>query len=832
MQDESSLCLAELVSSALSQSKLSGLSTMLSSIARAVNAYGCILWQVAPGADLEAAPPTGYLFVLAEWFEDGQSMALHDLPLESSVTGKAILGDEPINIDDIWNDERVSKNDPFLKRAEIRAMCSVPIVFRDNARGAVNVYRSERYSAPFSKKEVGEVEHLASLVSALYKTIRDEVSLELMGGINELLHEAELRAYESPLPKEEIKKIIQHICKLVSESFQCVETSVFLSDKLDSPRTYELMGTTWPGDFKKSVYEREDDGLTGWVLERGEPVSVFDLAHFERDRDVIRREYPGLSWTDSLDIRTTAREFLNLKPEENLPPLSFMAAPIAVGERVYGVIRCSVAREGPYYFADRELNLLKLVAAQITRYWSNWLSRYELERSRLELEKENRSWRELVQNVGKLNNFVRKELTREAPNEHRIFSEALNVTNAVIEGAEIMDVRLLDERSGELYFAETFGEAWSEGSKKEINQRKQQRFPVGDPAQPSAGAHVHETRQLYLVKDTSSDPFYREVFPRTRRLIVAPIRVEDEFFGVLDIRGTGESDFPEHAQMMAKLLGQQLGMYSYLAATIRELRKTKADLSDHVELLQEMQKKQIQTFQDLAHQFKTPIIQAHLHVQSLLYDIADQKLKQRLWAIRGLCGKAKRVSYNTELFSAIARKEPIQLKITMPLKCEDLIRMLIEAAQDNKLINSRRNINFDVDKGSFERSDVKNPRMRELVAHKGLLEQAVTNILDNAGKYSFSNTTVYISGGLTGSGGFHISIENKGIQIHRDDVKHCVERGWQSEKAKSSSGGGSGIGLWIVDHIMKAHEGELKIEPTNAEKVTKVKLVFPSARVL
>lgn len=46
--------LINFVSTALRQDKLSGLSEMLRAIAEAVDAYGCVLWQVAPGSNLEA----------------------------------------------------------------------------------------------------------------------------------------------------------------------------------------------------------------------------------------------------------------------------------------------------------------------------------------------------------------------------------------------------------------------------------------------------------------------------------------------------------------------------------------------------------------------------------------------------------------------------------------------------------------------------------------------------------------------------------------------------------------------------------------------------------
>jgi signal transduction histidine kinase len=830
MNDQSALHVADIVSTALKQRKLSGLSEMLERIAEALKAFGCIIWQVAPGASLDPQELRGHMFVLAEWFNGRQGAALHDLPLNDSVTGRAIVAGRTVHIPDIWRDSHVNTKDPFLKQGNIRVMCVVPVTFPDGARGALNVYRNETFPQPFTPDEIIEMELLSALVPDLYQTIRHEVSLDLIGRINELLHGGELGVSGEPLPTEEIRGVLQEVARCVSASFQCLETSIFLADELASPEQYDLVATTLPQAFKKFSNRRDEPGLTSWVLKQARPVKVFDLIHFERDIETIRQEYPEITWTDSLDIIKTAHRELHMAEGDNLPPLSFMAVPVMKGDTVYGIIRCSITKDGPYYFAERELSLLSLVAAQISRFWSGWLSLRQM-------RQENRAWRAVVRSVGKLNNFVHKELAQPAPEEGRIFAEALKLTSSIIEEAEIMDVRLLDEGMN-LRFVQTRGEAWDEGTEEERRRRRAQAFPVNDRSRPSAGARVYRTRRTYVVKDPS-DPHYSETFPDTRRLIVAPISIRDKFFGVLDIRATGDHDFPQHAEAISTLLGRQLGLYRHLATTIRELRKTKTELDENVKALELLQKQQSRTFKDLAHQFKTPIIQAHAATQLALSDRAlDDRLQRRLRAIRGLCAKAKRVSFNTPLFLSLARGEPLQIKDPLDehskvpfIKAEDLVGLLIEAAEDNRLINTRGNVDFFVEKQSFEKGDNKWPRMREFAADKDLLEQAMTDILDNAGKYSYANTVVRISGGRTGTGGLYISVSNKGIPISQNEVRLCRERGWQSQKAKDVSGTGSGIGLWIVDHIMRAHGGELHVTPTTPDHVTDVRLIFPNARV-
>lgn len=832
MQDQAPLKIESLVSATLTQETFAGFSDTLKSIAEALNAYGCILWQITTDPSSTSRSGDGQLFVLSEWFRDNHTFAFHDLPLNNSVTGEAALRHVTINIDDIWDDERVYKADPFLSKVGIKVMCSVPISFRDGARGALNLYRN--VNDPFSESEVTQMERLAALVPPLYQAIRDEVSLGLITKVDELLRAAETRSEIDPLinkdlsikrdekaVREEVsQEVLNTICELVAGTFQCIETSIVLEDRFKSPGVYKLMSTTWKGPIKKPSYRKEDRGLTAWVLKHAKPVRLFDLAHFERDEAMIRSEYPDISWTDSLNLMQADSNLQQRESQDELTPLSFMAVPIHHGKRVYGVIRCSVANRGPHYFADRDLVLLDLVASQISRFWSYWISRLE--------------WKALVNNIGILNSFVYKQLTRTHGDVKTdlIFDEALRVTNQVIDGAEILDVRLLDEKERVLRFVRTYGKAWKEGGEKEYQNRLGIPFDVDERPPRSAGAFVFQQGITYPIADVRQTHFYHETFRSVTRMIVTPIRVKNDIIGVLDIRGTGEGEFPKYANQMAELLGQQIGMYSYLATTISELHSTEVQLKDKAKKLESLKNQQIQTFQDSTHQFKTPIISALRWVEQALNDANSDDLKKQLRAVRGLCNKALRVSLNMKLFSDLAQGKQIQADSEW-LPLEDLMKLLKEANMDTLLlVPPHRDIKFFVDEQSFmQRRGEHFSGPTALEADLNMLEQAISDILDNAAKYSWPSTTVRVFGGWTSSSGFHISVENQGIQIRRDEAAKCKVRGWQSELAEDVKGQGTGIGLWLVDNIMRAHQGTLEIVPTDTNNFTQVRLIFPAKRV-
>jgi signal transduction histidine kinase len=797
------------VSTALRQHRLSGVSEILKEIAHAVDAFGCVLWQATPDSKLDAQPPEGSLFVLSQWLEDNSFVALYDLPLKS-VSGEAILTQAPVNVHDIF-EHPLNVLTPFQRDAGIKTMCSVPITFLDGVRGTVNVYRN--VAMPFSSEEVQTVAQFASLVPALYETVRDKVSLDLISSIDEIINKAEFQSRNHTLSLDEIKVVFKAIAEQMGVIFNSLEVSLFLHVNLETPGLYELMATTWPIEIKKTIYSGDkEEGVTAWVLCERKPVKIFDLVNFDRDKEEIAKTYPDIVWCDSLIIEPSARDLLGVNRAAQLPPVSFMAAPIVNGDEVLGVIRCSRVQGGPSYFDDRDLNLLILVAAQVGRYAANWLSRREMQR-------ENESWRALVRSVTKLNQFVQKELMREKPDELRIFEEALKLTSTVIPGAEIMDVRLLN-KEGELYFATTRGQAWHEGTEAEINKRRERKFSLS--GEVSAGAHVFNTGQLYVVKNSEIDPYYSKTFPFIKRMIVAPISVQREKFGVLDIRAIRESDFPRHAEAIAELLGQQLGLYHYLSNTIGKLREAETGLKANVSSVERMQREQAEAFENLEHQFRSPVILAYARVQSLLNDEqGDAKARSQLQAVRGLCGKAKRVAMSTGLFAKLARQEMLE-PTKRPLEYEYLVKVLSETAADHELLTDPvRGIRFRVDRRSY---DVLRSVTVE-IDHE-LLEQAINNLLDNAAKYSLPDTRIDVTWGLTRADRFHITVLNKGLQIRAEEVRDCRNRGWRGRLAAVTTGEGSGIGLWIVDNIMQAHNGELVVIPTTANGVTEIKLVF------
>jgi two-component system, OmpR family, sensor histidine kinase ArlS len=90
-------------------------------------------------------------------------------------------------------------------------------------------------------------------------------------------------------------------------------------------------------------------------------------------------------------------------------------------------------------------------------------------------------------------------------------------------------------------------------------------------------------------------------------------------------------------------------------------------------------------------------------------------------------------------------------------------------------------------------------------------EQIVINLLDNARKYSAAGTTTTIHA-FKKSGRTHLTIEDEGKGIPKEDLAWVFDRFYRVDKSRSSSLGGSGLGLAIVKELVEAHGGKIRLK--------------------
>jgi len=91
------------------------------------------------------------------------------------------------------------------------------------------------------------------------------------------------------------------------------------------------------------------------------------------------------------------------------------------------------------------------------------------------------------------------------------------------------------------------------------------------------------------------------------------------------------------------------------------------------------------------------------------------------------------------------------------------------------------------------------------------LQQAITNLLSNAIRYSQTGQVVVLRSFRQGDDAY-LTIADTGIGIDAVDLEHIFSRFWRADDARGRSSGGVGIGLAITKEIVDRHQGKISIE--------------------
>ena len=784
--------MVEFVDFALSCDQRSDICLILKAIAEATDCYGAVLWELDPDTRLQDADAR--LFTAGHWFRSGKLFAAHDLLVSRSMVGSVMRSNELLTSHKLG--ERATAHSQkaldFYQHHDLRSCRIAPILVKDGVRAALALYR-QRADQDFPPG-TEQVEEFCDLLPGLQQSLHHKVSYRLVGRVKDLL--------QGTFDRKEPGDVLYSACLEIQEGLGIVEASVFVEDPEDRPGMYSLAASGFPAFTPHTSYSASGPGLTSWAINTGKPVSVWDLRDWavEAERRIVEARYPGLIWRDPRWAFELAVKAFDAKAQ----PAAFYAAPLLSEGKLLGVLRISVVRTPPYYFTTRERDVVSVIASQIAQYWTRYLSR----RAMIE---ENEAWTKLVRALDQLSYSVNSELKKESPRVMNVLRKGLENTADLIPGGQIADIRLANEKRTELFFALVHGEGWTD-------ERRSMRFSLAK-ASGSYGSEVFNSKSgdSKLIADIDRNVSYRKVFPEAKWLLVVPIRSQDKTYGVLDIRSTLRRPFGRHSIQLAELLGQQLGLYYALVESFAELRRTQVELSKTNETT-------TSAFADWQHQIRGPVNQASLRIQELLrheFGSATTIPPKYLLVQRGLLAKAHRAARSLRLFQDLAKSQALRI-VESSVTPGDLVKRLIESCLDNRILAShRRRVEFEVQDASFNILGARSVR-----ADTDLLDQAMNNVIDNAFKYSYAGKMIQIHG-VASLESFRLVVSNEGIPLTESDVANVARRGWRAEKAKAVVGEGSGIGLWVVKHIMEAHGGRLEVHPTDVQGRTSVDLVFP-----
>jgi two-component system phosphate regulon sensor histidine kinase PhoR len=104
------------------------------------------------------------------------------------------------------------------------------------------------------------------------------------------------------------------------------------------------------------------------------------------------------------------------------------------------------------------------------------------------------------------------------------------------------------------------------------------------------------------------------------------------------------------------------------------------------------------------------------------------------------------------------------------------------------------------------------PEKAEVFCDSEAVHQVVSNLLDNAIKYTPEHGRITLGCRPAPADMMEIYVSDSGIGIPAQDLSRLFERFYRVDKARSRQMGGTGLGLAIVKHLVRAMGGDAGVE--------------------
>jgi two-component system sensor histidine kinase TctE len=240
----------------------------------------------------------------------------------------------------------------------------------------------------------------------------------------------------------------------------------------------------------------------------------------------------------------------------------------------------------------------------------------------------------------------------------------------------------------------------------------------------------------------------------------------------------------------------------------REIAPVVVTLNRLFTMLRTAVQSQQQFIANTAHQLRTPITGMQAQLDILIGEPAAQPIRSRLLTLQE---GARQLAHSANQLLSLARADPAA---NMAAKNRPVELNAIVGEVAAKFFD--RALQSDIDLG-VEVQPV------SIIADPSLLDDLLSNLVDNALKYTPPGGSVTVSAGVR-NGAPYLAVEDTGPGIAEAERQRVRQRFY---RLPNSPGHGSGLGLAIVDEIAQLYGASMAIGPGAGGRGTKVLLQFP-----
>ncbi len=221
----------------------------------------------------------------------------------------------------------------------------------------------------------------------------------------------------------------------------------------------------------------------------------------------------------------------------------------------------------------------------------------------------------------------------------------------------------------------------------------------------------------------------------------------------------------------------------------------------------------------VTHELKTPIASIRLYLQTLQRLEVEEAQRRQFYELMLL--DSDRLMHTVEQVlkagEAAQKKSPAR---RLPVEFDALVRESIELARVRHHLQPP-DLDYRVS------PSLQNGKPASVLGDAEELRTAVSNLLDNAVKYSPDGVQISVELEAPDDERIVLRVRDQGVGIPEQELKRIFKRFYRVTQRSLAQVKGTGLGLFIVRSIAKKHGGRVYAQSAGAGKGTTVTLELP-----
>ncbi len=233
--------------------------------------------------------------------------------------------------------------------------------------------------------------------------------------------------------------------------------------------------------------------------------------------------------------------------------------------------------------------------------------------------------------------------------------------------------------------------------------------------------------------------------------------------------------------------GQLASTFNFMADSIETLEATRSEF-----------------ISDVSHELRTPMTSISGFVEGIMDGTIPPEKKNEYLQI--VLDESKRLTKMVNDMLEMSKMSSSEYKLNITgFDLNELTRICI-ISLGNRIDEKNLELNVDFEKESMN-----------VLADKDAIKRVIINLLDNAIKFSYPNTTIGIRTWIE-DGRARFCVGNFGDGISGDDLSNIFNRFYKTDKSRVNEKSGAGLGLSFVKNIMSLHKQSVWVESVDTKE--------------